>query len=226
MSSRIYVDKVTFGTVTLFQVTSNPNGVLPGSPGDLAVRTDSGNVTTYQNTDGATAWAVVPGSDLTAGALYAVWNPTDPPQTFPDATPTVILWPSVLVNEPGGFAYDAGNGEFTCLKTRVFDVQAVVQALAGTAGSTRNANLQTNSGSGWSNDFAFSAVFSMPTAPAFPNAMLWGRAPIICNAGDKIRFRTRSDGEVGTPGIGYSLGPTSYVNISVNMALSAALGYI
>lgn len=57
MTSRIYTSVITVGTISIYQVNADPNGVLSASLGSLAVRNDT--AVTYQNTDGGTTWAVV-----------------------------------------------------------------------------------------------------------------------------------------------------------------------
>ena len=54
---RTYVDKVTIGTVNVFEVASDPNGALTAKLGDFAIRSDVPRL--YQNTDGAMAWRQV-----------------------------------------------------------------------------------------------------------------------------------------------------------------------
>lgn len=56
MPGKIYVERIELGTRVLFTVTFNPNGLLPGNAGDLAIRTDAPNGGIYVNTDGALAW--------------------------------------------------------------------------------------------------------------------------------------------------------------------------
>lgn len=57
MPGRTYVDVVTIGTTSVYQVDSNPDGVLSAAQGSLAIRSDTAAL--YQNTDGATAWSAV-----------------------------------------------------------------------------------------------------------------------------------------------------------------------
>jgi hypothetical protein len=52
--SHIYTSLVTIGNVDIYNVTANPNGVLPASLGSLALRSDTAEV--WQNTDGLTSW--------------------------------------------------------------------------------------------------------------------------------------------------------------------------
>lgn len=53
---RVYTDVVTVGDVDLYNVISNPNGVLPARIGSWAFRSDAGNVSAWQNQDGAVLW--------------------------------------------------------------------------------------------------------------------------------------------------------------------------
>lgn len=71
MPGKIYVDQINLNGRILFTVTSNPNGVLLGNAGDLAIRTDAPNGTVYVNVDGALAWATFL---TTASAGAARWG--------------------------------------------------------------------------------------------------------------------------------------------------------
>lgn len=58
MPGRPYLDKVSIGPTSIFSVVIDPNGVVPGAIGDLALRY-AGAVDLYQNMNGALAWTVV-----------------------------------------------------------------------------------------------------------------------------------------------------------------------
>lgn len=59
MSSRIYTEIITIGGVSLYDVNADPNGALFASEGSLALRSDTGNASLYQNTDGSATWVLV-----------------------------------------------------------------------------------------------------------------------------------------------------------------------
>jgi hypothetical protein len=58
---RIYTDIVTVGSIEIYQVSSDPNGVLSARRGSLAVD-NSVSPKVWQNTDGATSWQDVSSS--------------------------------------------------------------------------------------------------------------------------------------------------------------------
>lgn len=66
---RIFTDVVTVGDIEVYNVTANPNGVLPARIGSWAFRSDAGNVGAWQNTDGATSWVAFLGSASPAGII-------------------------------------------------------------------------------------------------------------------------------------------------------------
>jgi hypothetical protein len=66
--SHIYTSLVTVGDVDIYQVSVDPNGVLPARKGSLALRNDV--AATYQNTDGSTTWALV-GTEGQEPRIYA-----------------------------------------------------------------------------------------------------------------------------------------------------------
>ena len=57
MTSKIYVNIITVGGISIYDVDENPNGVLFASQGSIAVRSDE--AITYQNTDGAGSWRII-----------------------------------------------------------------------------------------------------------------------------------------------------------------------
>lgn len=56
MPGRNYVESVTVGDITIYNVAVNPNGVVSGAIGDLAVQSTAGQPVTWQNVNGGTAW--------------------------------------------------------------------------------------------------------------------------------------------------------------------------
>jgi hypothetical protein len=56
---RIYTDIVQVGDVSIYNVTSNPNGVLSANQGDLAIQTTPGQPGTWKNVDGGTSWSQI-----------------------------------------------------------------------------------------------------------------------------------------------------------------------
>jgi hypothetical protein len=54
-----YVTSIFPDSVSLFTVTTNPNGALTAPSGSVALRTDNGNVSIYLNDNDATAWVRV-----------------------------------------------------------------------------------------------------------------------------------------------------------------------
>lgn len=61
--SSTYVTSFFADNVFFYTGDTNPNGVLSAPRGSWLVRTDAGNVRTYLNTDGATAWSYSPSID-------------------------------------------------------------------------------------------------------------------------------------------------------------------
>ncbi len=56
MPGRDYLDVVTIGGVSIYNVLVDPNGVLSAARGSLAIESDVGNEKVWQNTDGASTW--------------------------------------------------------------------------------------------------------------------------------------------------------------------------
>lgn len=51
MGGKVYVDQIVLGTIVLFTVTSDPNGLVIAPRGSIAFRVDAGNANiTYRNT--------------------------------------------------------------------------------------------------------------------------------------------------------------------------------
>lgn len=59
MSGRIYVEILTIGQISIYQVTTSPDGSLSATVGSLAIQGAS-PPTVWQNTDGAQAWQTMP----------------------------------------------------------------------------------------------------------------------------------------------------------------------
>jgi hypothetical protein len=65
MGGKIYVDRFDLNGITVFTVTSDPNGVLTAPIGSVAWRVDVGFAEIeYRNTDGGTTWVQAGGSGL------------------------------------------------------------------------------------------------------------------------------------------------------------------
>lgn len=92
MSGRIYVDVVTVGNISIYNVLSNPDGALQAPIGSLAVRSDTTAI--YQNVDGGTTWATVFGG-VPIGDLKTIGEtlPTLSVETNMTPIPTALAIP-------------------------------------------------------------------------------------------------------------------------------------
>ncbi len=182
----------------------NPTGSIMRDPVDGKVKMWDG-----------TAWVTIPFQSAGSGNVLLSFGGGT--QVYVNATPAVIAYP--VVTDPTN-SWDVALNEWTCPETGIYEIEGVVSWYdtpgAGTVGSTRNANIQRDTGAGFLNSRDFDAVFSavMPAGPAAPNPMhLKWRGTLTL--GDKIRIRTRMDGEVAAREIGdfAVLGSTTWLSI-------------
>jgi hypothetical protein len=68
MAPRIYTSVVNVGGIAIYNVTSDPNGVLVAPLGSLAVRSDLAPGDVYQNSDGGTTWISIKGGGTVVSA--------------------------------------------------------------------------------------------------------------------------------------------------------------
>lgn len=139
-------------------------------------------------------------------------------QTVPNATPTVVEWP--VIEDPEN-AWDGAGHFWTCPKDGWYRIECNLQWYdvdeGGTAGSTRNANIQIDRGGGFINDLDFGVVEGaiMPAGPVIPRPIYMKWAGQL-SAGDKIRIRTRMDGE----GADREIGDFDVLDLGTNLIQS------
>jgi|GEM_PF-3872158 len=73
MPGRIYTNVVTIGSVSIYEVTADPNSSLVAARGSLAVRSDGTNTEVWQNTDGASTWQIGISTAGLLGARHELW---------------------------------------------------------------------------------------------------------------------------------------------------------
>lgn len=62
---RIYTNIVTIGSINIYNVVVDPNGILNAPIGSLAVRSSAGAAVTYQNQDGGSTWIQIGSTVIT-----------------------------------------------------------------------------------------------------------------------------------------------------------------
>lgn len=73
MPGRIYTNVVTIGSVSIYEVTADPNGALIAAKGSLAIRSDGTNTEVWQNTDGASTWQIGISTAGLLGPRHELW---------------------------------------------------------------------------------------------------------------------------------------------------------
>lgn len=66
---RTYQDVVTVGGIDIYNVTSDPSGSLDARIGSLAIRSDPGQTSIWQNSDGLTSWSAIVGASSPSGKI-------------------------------------------------------------------------------------------------------------------------------------------------------------
>jgi len=159
------------------------------------------------------AWVADVVQSIGPGGLLASFGGAT--QNIVNATPTVVVYP--VIYDPEN-AWNVGASDWTCPETGVYEIEAVIAWNAGTAATTRNCNIQLDPlGVGaFANRLDYDAIFAavMPAGPAVPNTLnLTWRG--VLTATDKIRIRTRMDGEGADKLIGDfpAVGGTTWLSI-------------
>ncbi len=123
MGGRVYTDVVTIGNVSIYNVVVDPNGVLSAPLGSLAIQDTAGDPTTWQNTNGGTAWSIVyerntrrsVGPALSLGTLLMVPPSSSLVVAFPvpeACTLKQLLMSSTSTGVASAFGADGVTGYF------------------------------------------------------------------------------------------------------------------